>query len=150
MWGMVQSHRPVVAIFTGAITQDVHISFPALAMKHGHHETVVPLWRKLPVLPAREVISAKQIHKISNCLLWGAQILSSMVSQPVSILTDVLLGPDHVAGVIIEEEVHQGPFWISLSAQEHMFAVVPALTGSESDLPAWTSQQILSTSQLSC
>lgn len=144
MWGMVQFHRPVIIILTEAMTQDVHISLPALAMKHGQHETVIPLWLKLPMLPAREVISAIQIHKVSKRLLWDAQILPSMVSEPVTVLSDVLLGPDHVAGAIVEEEVHQGSLWISLGAQKHMLAVVPALTGSETDFPTCTSQQLLS------
>lgn len=137
---MVQLYRPV-AIFTKAMTQDVHISFPRLPMKHSQHETIVPLWLELPVLPARKVISAKQVHKVSKLLLWDTQVLSRMVSEPVAAPSDVLLGPDHVAGVVIEEQVYQGSFWISLGAQKHMFAVAPALTGSESDFPAYTSQQ---------
>ena len=140
---MVQFHRPVIAIFTKPVTQDIHISFPALAMKHGQHKKLVPLRLELPVLPARKVISAKQIHKVSKRLLWSTQIFPRMVSEPVTVLTDVLLGPDHVAGVVIEEEVHQGSLWISLGAQIHIIAVLPALTGSESDFPACTSQHQL-------
>lgn len=65
---MMQLYGPV-AVFTKAMAQDVHISFPRLAMKHGQHEAVVPLWLKLPVLPARKIISAKQVHKVSKLLL---------------------------------------------------------------------------------
>ena len=135
---MVQLHRPVVAIFTKPVTQDIYVSFPALAMKHGQHETIVPLWLELPVLPAGKIISAKQIHKVSKRLLWGTQILPRMVPEPVTVPTDLFLGPDHVTGVVIEKEVHQGSLWISLGAQEHIFAVLPALTGSESNFPACT------------
>lgn len=60
-----------------------------------------------------------------------------MVSEPVTAPLDVFLSPDHVAGVVIEEQVYQGCFGISFGAQEHIFAVAPALTGSESDFPAY-------------
>ena len=110
-------------------------------MKHGQFETLVSretraLSFKLPVLPSREVISAKQIHEVTKLLLWDTQVLPSMVSQPVTVPANTLLSPDHVVGTVVEEEVHQSSFRISLSAQEHKIAVFPALTGSEPDLPA--------------
>ena len=88
------------------------------------------------MLPAREVISPKQIHKIPYFLLRDAEVLASMVPEPIQIPTHVLLGPDHVTRVVIEEEVYQPPFWICLSAQKCKLAVLSPLAGSQPDLPA--------------
>ena len=132
---MVQSHRSVMVPTAKAMTKDVHMALPVLPVKHGKHEHVLPLLLEFPLLPTRPIISAKQINKISNLLLRHAQVLASMVSEPETIASHMLLGPHHVIGVVIEEEVHQSPLRVFLSAEEAVLAVFPPLTAPEQYFP---------------
>lgn len=134
---MVQLYRSVRITLPKPMTQDVHTAFPCLPMKHCQHEAIIPLWPKVPVLPSREVISPKQIHKVPELPLWDAEVFASMASQPVQVPAHMLLGPDHVTGVVIEEEVYQLALWIRLRAQKHKLAVLAALAGSQPDLPPY-------------
>lgn len=115
------------------MTEDVDVSITTL---HCQHIDVVPLRLKFPVLSARIIISAKKIHKVAEFVLWDTQILATMILEPIAVGCHMLLCPDHVAGVVIEEEIYKSPLRVTLCAQEHMLTVFSALTGSEQNLPA--------------